>query len=76
MWNVNIIVISGDTIEMRYPGGKGKCCPRLMNLMPMRRTYIEPYLDGGAVMRHKRPAENNISIDRDAKVISSWEMES
>ena len=57
---------------MRYPGGKGKCFQRLINLMPEHATYIETHLGGGAVMRHKRPAQRNIGIDVDAQVIDAW----
>lgn len=57
---------------MRYPGGKGKCYQRIINLMPAHSTYIESHLGGGAVMRHKKPAKANIGIDRDDKVIERW----
>lgn len=59
--------------RMRYPGGKGKCFQRLINLMPPHRVYIEPYLGGGAVLRHKRPAEISIGLDLDPKVIKHWQ---
>jgi DNA adenine methylase len=55
-----------------YPGGKGKCFQRLINLMPLHATYIETHLGGGSVIRHKRPAKINIGIDADAKVIEYW----
>ena len=57
---------------MRYPGGKGKCYQRIINLMPAHSTYIESHLGGGAVMRHKKPAKTNIGIDRDDRVIERW----
>ena len=57
---------------MRYPGGKGKCYQRLINLMPVHETYIETHLGGGAVMRNKRPAARNIGIDIDQQVIDVW----
>ena len=57
---------------MRYPGGKGKCYQRLINLMPAHSTYIESHLGGGAVLRHKRPAAVNIGIDLAATVIERW----
>ncbi len=50
---------------MSYPGGKGKCYQRLINLMPPHETYIESHLGGGAVLRNKRPAKANIGIDAD-----------
>jgi site-specific DNA-adenine methylase len=57
---------------MRYPGGKGKCYQRLINLMPKHDTYIETHLGGGAVMRNKLPADRNIGIDLDQQVIDLW----
>ena len=58
---------------MRYPGGKGKCYQRLINLMPPHTVYIEAHLGGGAVMRHKKPAVQSIGIDADLRVIQSWQ---
>lgn len=60
---------------MRYPGGKGKCYQRLINLMPPHQTYIESHLGGGAVMRNKKAAQRNIGLDLDAKVIELWQTE-
>lgn len=57
---------------MRYPGGKGKCYQRLINMMPPHKTYIESHLGGGAALRHKAPAERNIGIDACPNVISLW----
>lgn len=57
---------------MRYPGGKGKAYQHIINLMPPHRVYIETHLGGGAVMRQKRPAERNIGIDADCRVIAEW----
>ena len=57
---------------MRYDGGKGRCYQHIINLMPPHRVYIELFLGGGAVMRHKRPAEVSIGVDLDETVIQSW----
>lgn len=57
---------------MSYPGGKGKCYQRLINLMPPHETYIESHLGGGAVINKKRPAQINIGIDADERVIAAW----
>lgn len=58
---------------MRYPGGKGKCFQQIVNLLPPHRVYIESHLGGGSVIRNKLPAEHNVGIDVDAKVISVWQ---
>lgn len=57
---------------MRYPGGKGKTYQHVINLMPPHRVYIETHLGGGSVMRNKLPAERNVGIDADDRVISAW----
>lgn len=57
---------------MRYPGGKGKCFQHLINLMPPHEVYIEAFLGGGAVLRHKRPAARSIGIERDPSVVARW----
>ena len=61
-----------DDLAMRYPGGKGKCFQHVINILPPHRTYIETHLGGGAVLRHKAPAEKSIGIDLDEKVIAFW----
>lgn len=55
-----------------YPGGKGGVYPRIINLMPPHQVYIEPFLGGGAVLQHKRPALVNIGIDLDPAAIEAW----
>jgi site-specific DNA-adenine methylase len=57
---------------MHYPGGKGGVSKRLINLMPPHEVYIETHLGGGAIMRNKRPAQRNIGIEIDPKVIELW----
>ncbi|TKR30275.1 DNA adenine methylase [Luteimonas gilva] len=57
---------------MRYPGGKGRSYPQLINLMPRHTTYVETHLGSGAVMRRKRRAERQIGIEIDPSVIAQW----
>lgn len=58
---------------MTYPGGKGSCYQHLINLMPPHRWYVESHLGSGVVMRRKRPAQKNIGIESDERVISRFE---
>jgi DNA adenine methylase len=66
------IVIFGDDLVMRYPGGKGKCFQHIINAMPPHSVYIESHLGGGAVMRHKAPARRSIGVDIDGDVIARF----
>jgi DNA adenine methylase len=58
---------------MHYPGGKGGegVYQTIINRMPPHRVYIEPFLGGGAIMRHKLPATVNIGVDRDPEAIKA-----
>lgn len=57
---------------MNFPGGKGATFHKLINLMPPHQVYIETHLGGGAVMRHKRPADRNIGVEIDPEVMQMW----
>ena len=57
---------------MRFPGGKGSCFQKLINLMPPHEVYIETHLGGGSVIRHKRAASSNIGIEKDPRIIGLW----
>lgn len=55
-----------------YPGAKGGSgvYQRIISQMPPHENYVEPFLGGGAVMRHKRPARFNLGIDLDGAVVA------
>ncbi len=61
-----------DIACMNYPGGKGGVYHKLINLMPPHEIYIEAYLGGEAVMRHKYSAKRNIGVEIDSEVIQMW----
>lgn len=57
-----------------YPGGKGGdgVFQTIINQIPPHITYIEPFLGGGAIMRHKLLAETNIGVDMDQSAIDNF----
>ncbi len=57
-----------------YPGGKGGSgvYQKIISLMPPHRVYIECFLGNGSILRYKKPAEKNIGIEIDAKVIREF----
>lgn len=72
--------ISGDARDatglarVAYPGGKSGTgvYQTIINHMPPHRTYVEPFAGGGAILRIKRPAHENIAIDLDPGVANHW----
>jgi len=64
-----------DVRDMRYDGGKGASYRQFINLMPPHARYIETHLGGGAVMRHKRAAIEQVGIDIDPAVARLWQRE-
>lgn len=59
---------------MNYPGGKGAsgAYQQVINQIPPHRVYVEPFLGGGAVFRHKTPATTSILADLDRHVVEKW----
>lgn len=56
-----------------YTGGKGGpgIFQAIINQMPPHRVYVEAFLGAGSVLRHKRPAESTIAIERDGHVLAT-----
>jgi hypothetical protein len=51
---------------MTYPGGKNGAgtYQRIINQIPPHRLYVEPFAGSAAILRHKRPAQLSIAIDK------------
>lgn len=56
---------------MSYPGGKGNSYQKIINLIPPHTVYIEPFAGGASVALNKRPASQNILLDRDYRAIKT-----
>ena len=69
----DFIVVRGyaDVMSNRFPGGKSGSgvYQRIISQMPPHECYVEPFLGGGAVMRHKLPARINRGIDLDGAAV-------
>ena len=59
--------------SMSYPGGKNGAgvYQKIINLMPPHDRYFEPFLGGGAILRLKRPARENVACDLMASQVSA-----
>jgi len=58
-----------------YPGGKGSdgTVQRLINEIPPHRWYVEPFVGGGSIIRHKLPAPfGNTVVENDPSVFRTW----
>ncbi len=60
---------------MGYFGSKATSglCQAIIAMMPPHETYIETHLGGGAIMKRKPPALNNIGIDLDPQALADFE---
>jgi site-specific DNA-adenine methylase len=60
---------------MSYRGGKNGAgvFQTIICEIPPHEIYIEPFLGHGAVLRHKRPALQNLGLDIDADVVAWWQ---
>lgn len=60
---------------MTYPGGKegAGVWQRILNFMPPHAVYVEMFAGGGAVLRHKEPADDSLAFDLDADALAQLE---
>lgn len=57
-----------------YFGGKGAeaTVRTIINQIPPHRRFVELFLGGGAVVRHKRPADINEALELDLDTFTMW----
>ncbi|RLC80247.1 MAG: hypothetical protein DRJ03_22065 [Chloroflexi bacterium] len=53
----------------KYPVGKARLAPRLVDLLPEHKRYVEPFCGAAAVFFAKEPSEEEILADIDPDVI-------
>lgn len=58
-----------------YYGGKNGSgvYQAIINFLPPHKRYIEAFLGSGAILRYKRPAEENIGLELNSDVISQFQ---
>lgn len=59
---------------MTYPGGKGNCYQKIINLIPPHDVYIEAFLGDGIVMKMKKSTKENIAVELHEMVLYDFEM--
>ena len=66
-----IFAAAAELVIMTYPGGKNGSgvFQKIISLMPKHRVYVEGFLGSGAILRRKKPAQYNIGVEIDYKVI-------
>jgi len=50
------------------PGGKSYLAPRIVDMIPPHKTYIEPFAGGAAVYFKKPPSEKEVLSDKDKDI--------
>ena len=62
---------------MSYPGGKSGAgtFQRIISQIPPHHLYVEPFVGGGAILRHKRPAAMSFGYDLDPGAIARLQAE-
>jgi len=54
------------------PGGKRLLAGTIVSYMPQHKTYVEPFIGGGAVFYKKKPSEVEVLNDLDREIIFAW----
>jgi site-specific DNA-adenine methylase len=54
------------------PAGKKRLAARLVNLIPVHKTYVEPFAGSGAVFFAKPPADTEVLADADPEIAAAY----
>ena len=56
----------------QYPGSKGHLAPRIVSLLPVHRTYVEPFAGTLSVLLAKSPSACEVVNDIDRKLVTFY----
>lgn len=59
---------------IRWAGGKGRQLKDLLPLIPLGKTYIEPFGGGASVLLNKQPSEVEVYNDLDSALVNLFEV--
>ncbi|HET9622029.1 MAG TPA: XkdF-like putative serine protease domain-containing protein [Kofleriaceae bacterium] len=54
------------------PAGKKRLAPRLVKLIPVHKTYVEPFAGSGAVFFEKPPSDVEVLADADPEIADAY----
>lgn len=55
---------------LKYPGAKWRLAEWVVSLMPVHKSYLEPFFGSGAVFFHKLPAQIETINDLDGEIVN------
>jgi DNA adenine methylase len=55
---------------LRYPGGKARLAPWIIEHLPPHQVYVEPFFGGGSVLLAKPPVKVEVANDLDGRVVN------
>jgi DNA adenine methylase len=66
--------VTGLPPPTNYYGGKARLAPWIASLLPVHRTYVEPFAGSAAVLFAKRPSPTEILNDLDGQVVNFFQV--
>src|SRR5579885_2325246 len=55
-----------------YIGGKNRLATKIVPMLPLHKTYVEPFAGGAQIFFHKPPSEVEVLNDIDGEVVNFY----